>query len=206
MIAIVDYDAGNLRSVERACRAVGVDAVFTRDPETLLRADRVIFPGVGAAPSAVASLRASGLFDALREVHAAGTPLLGICVGAQLALERSEEGDTPGLALIEGETLRFDGLDPALKIPHIGWNAIEIERPHPLLEGLASGDELYFVHAYYPKPARCEDVYATTEHGVRFCSALGRDNLFATQFHPEKSGRLGLGLLKRFAKWSGAPC
>jgi glutamine amidotransferase len=206
MIAIVDYNAGNLRSVERACRAVGVDAAITRDPEALRRADRIIFPGVGAAPSAVASLHASGLFEALREAYAAGTPLLGICVGTQLALERSEEGDTPGLAFIEGATVRFAGLDATLKVPHIGWNAVQIERPHPLLEGIRDGDEFYFVHSYYPKPAHGEDVYATTCYGVRFCSALGRENLFATQFHPEKSGRFGLGLLERFAKWSGSPC
>ena len=206
MIAIVDYDAGNLRSVQRACRAVGVDAVITRDPEALVRADHIIFPGIGAAPSAVASLRASGLFEALGEAYAAGTPLLGICVGTQLVLERSEEGDTPGLGFIEGATVRFEGLDATLKIPHIGWNAVAIERPHPLLAGIRDGDEFYFVHSYYPRPAQETDVYATTCYGVRFCSALGRGNLFATQFHPEKSGRFGLGLLERFAKWSGSPC
>lgn len=205
MIAIVDYDAGNLRSVERACRAVGVDAAETRDPDVLLRADRIIFPGVGAAPSATASLHASGLFEALREAYAAGTPILGICLGAQLALERSEEGDTPALAFLPGRTVRLAG-GPGLKIPHIGWNEVRVERPHPLLEGVRRDDELYFVHSYYPRPATEGDVCATTEHGERFCSAFGRGNLFATQFHPEKSARVGLGILERFAKWSGERC
>lgn len=206
MIAIVDYDAGNLRSVERACHAVGVSARSTRDPEALAAAERVIFPGVGAAPSAVASLRATGMFDALREVFRAGKPLLGICLGTQIVLDRSEEGDVEGLGLLPGVTRRLRRCDPSIKIPHMGWNGVELVRSHALLEGVRSGDAFYFVHSYHPAPAREDDVVARTEHGVAFCSALARDNLFATQFHPEKSGRLGLGILERFARWDPAPC
>jgi glutamine amidotransferase len=206
MLAIVDYNAGNLRSVKRACDAVGVDAVFTQDPETVLRAERVIFPGVGHARTAMETLDRTGLAEALKQTLARGTPVLGICVGAQLVLDGSDEGPTHGLGFVPGRTRLLSTGDARLKVPHIGWNALHIEQSHPLLEGLHEADELYFVHSYYLDPAKPEYVYATTDHGPRFCVALGRDNLFATQFHPEKSGPLGLGLLARFAKWDGRPC
>lgn len=206
MITIVDYNAGNLRSVKRACDAVGVAAEFTQDPDAVAKADKIIFPGVGHARSAMETLERTGLGDAVRHAHARGVPILGICVGAQLALEHSEEGETRGFGLLPGHTRLFQLDDPALKVPHIGWNAIRIERPHPLLASMRSGDELYFVHSYYLDPSEPEHVYATTEHGIRFCVALGKDNLFATQFHPEKSGRIGLGLLSRFASWDGTAC
>lgn len=206
MLAIVDYNGGNLRSVKRACDAVGVEAVFTQDPEIVARAERVIFPGVGHARPAMDTLERTGLADALRDTLKRGTPVLGICVGAQLVLDGSDEGPTRGLGFVPGRTRLLTTGDPRLKIPHIGWNALHIERAHPLLEGLHEGDELYFVHSYYLAPERAEHVYATTDHGSRFCVALGRDNLFATQFHPEKSGPLGLGLLARFARWDGRPC
>lgn len=206
MITIVDYNAGNLRSVKRACDAVGLEATFTQDPELVARADKVIFPGVGHARSAMETLVQTGLRDAVIEVARRGTPLLGICVGAQLMLDGSEEGPTDGLSLLPGMTRRFRLPDPALKIPHIGWNAVTVERPHPLLAGLSPGDELYFVHAYYLEPGNPAHVHASTDYGGRFCCAMGRDNLFATQFHPEKSGRLGLDLLRRFAAWDGTPC
>jgi glutamine amidotransferase len=206
MIAIVDYNAGNLRSVKRACDAVGIDSVFTQDPDRVARAERVIFPGVGHAKSAMDTVRRTGLADALHAVLKRGAPVLGICVGAQLVLDGSDEGPTVGLGLIPGQTRRLQTHDAALKVPHIGWNGLRLERSHPLLAGLRDGDELYFVHSYYLDPARPEHVFATTDHGPRFCAALGRDNLFATQFHPEKSGRLGLDLLARFARWDGTPC
>jgi imidazole glycerol-phosphate synthase subunit HisH len=148
----------------------------------------------------------TGLGDAVRTAYRRGTPILGICVGAQLVLDSSEEGQTPGFGFIPGQTKLFQLADRSLKIPHMGWNAITIEQPHPLLQSLQSGDELYFVHSYYLAPASAEHVYATTEHGFRFCVALGKNNLFATQFHPEKSGRLGLTLLSHFARWDGTPC
>ena len=206
MIAIVDYNAGNLRSVKRACDKVGIDSVFTQDPAAVLGADRVIFPGVGHARTAMETLEQTGLADALKETLKRGTPVLGICVGAQLVLDGSDEGPTHGLGLIPGRTRLLETGDARLKVPHIGWNGLHIEQRHPLLEGIANEDELYFVHSYYLEPASREHVYATTDHGPRFCVALGRDNLFATQFHPEKSGPLGLGLLARFARWEGTPC
>lgn len=206
VITIVDYNGGNLRSVKRACDAVGIDAVFTQDPERVARADRVIFPGVGHARTAMETLDSTGLASAVHEVIARGVPLLGICVGAQLLLESSEEGPTHGLAVMPGQTRLLRTDDPRLKIPHIGWNAIRVEQPHPLLAHLQDDDELYFVHSYYLDPADARHRFATTEHGQRFCCAIGRDNVFATQFHPEKSGRLGLDLLARFARWEGTPC
>ena len=206
MITIVDYNAGNLRSVKRACDAVGIDSLFTQDPEAVLRADKIIFPGVGHAKSAMETLERTGLAEAICEAFRRGVPILGICVGAQIILSHSEEGDTSGLGLIEGRTRRFRLSDPALKIPHMGWNEVRVETAHPLLEGIGADDEFYFVHSYYPDPDNKENIFATSDHGGPFCCSLGRDNLFATQFHPEKSGRLGLALLKRFAVWEGSPC
>jgi glutamine amidotransferase len=203
MITIVDYNAGNLRSVKRACDAAGMDSVLTGDPEGVRRASRVIFPGVGAAKSAMETVLERGLDEALREVVRKGTPVLGICIGAQIILERSEEGDTKCLGLLGGATRLFRLPDPRLKVPHIGWNEVTVEKPHPLLAGLEPGDELYFVHSYYPDPVESDRVYATADYGGRFCCALGRENLFATQFHPEKSGPLGLDLLARFSRWDG---
>lgn len=206
MLAILDYGGGNLRSVKRACDAVGLSAVFTQDPSKVKSATRVIFPGVGHAKTAMETLTRSGLRDALLEAHSRGVPILGICVGAQLVLDGSEEGETPGLSLVPGMTRRFRLEDPALKVPHIGWNQVRVTRPHPLLAGLSAGDELYFVHSYYFAPTQPEHALAQTDYGGDFCCALGRDNLFATQFHPEKSGRLGLDLLARFARWDGVAC
>jgi glutamine amidotransferase len=206
MIAIVDYNAGNLRSVKRACDAVGIEAVFTQDPDQVARAERVIFPGVGHARSAMDTLASTGLREAVISAFERGAPVLGICVGAQLLLDGSEEGPTEGLGLIPGMTRRFVFEDPSLKVPHIGWNAVRRTQPHPLLESLEEGDELYFVHSYYMEPSDPAHVFAVTDYGGEFACAIGRDNLFATQFHPEKSGRLGLEVLRRFARWEGTPC
>lgn len=203
MITIIDYDAGNLRSVQRACQAVGIESRTSSDPAEILRSERLIFPGVGAAPRAMEILGERGIGQALREAHKKGTPILGICLGTQIILERSEEGDVETLGLLPGATVRFRLCDPALKIPHMGWNAIRIARPHPLLADLRDGDELYFVHSYYPAPSDPGHVIARTNYELDFCSALGCRNLFATQFHPEKSGKLGLNILRRFAQWDG---
>jgi imidazole glycerol-phosphate synthase subunit HisH len=203
LITIVDYNAGNLRSVKRACDAVGIESVFTQDPAEVVRASRVIFPGVGAARSAMETVTKHGLGDALREAVRKGTPVLGICIGAQIILDRSEEGDVPCIGLIPGEARRFRLRDPRLKVPHMGWNEVRVEKPHPLLAGIEPGDELYFVHSYYPDPTDPARVYATADYDGPFCCALGRDNLFATQFHPEKSGPIGLDILRRFPKWDG---
>ena len=201
-ITIVDYDAGNLKSVQRACAAVGLAPSLARSPEELLKADRLIFPGVGNAQSAMQILVERGLDEALREVFRRGTPMLGICVGAQLILERSEESTIPCLGLLPGIARKFT-FSPPLKVPHIGWNEVRPIVSHPLLNGIESGDEFYFVHSYYPAPELESDVMATTDYGGPFCCALGRNNLFATQFHPEKSGPVGLALLKRFSAWDG---
>ncbi|HEX7035913.1 MAG TPA: imidazole glycerol phosphate synthase subunit HisH [Pseudomonadales bacterium] len=203
MTVIIDYDAGNLRSVQRACREVGLDAEITADPDRVRRAGRIIFPGVGAAGSAMRSLRARGLDEALKEAVRGGTPMLGICLGMQISLTHSEENDQPTLDLIPGEVRRFRFERRDLKVPHMGWNEVRVVKPHPLLAGLRPGDECYFVHAYYPDPARPEDVYAVTDYEIEFACAIGRDNFFGMQCHPEKSGRVGLDILARFAGWSG---
>ncbi len=201
--AIVDYDAGNLRSVLRACHEVGLHAQIVGDPDALLSASRVIFPGVGAAGAAMQSLKRRGLDSALKEVIARGTPTLGICLGLQISLEYSEENDTTTLGLFPGTVRRFELKDPDLKVPHMGWNEVRGVREHPLLAGLAPGDEFYYVHSYFPDPTDRSLVYAVSDYEQEFACALGRDNYFATQFHPEKSGRVGLRLLAAFSGWSG---
>lgn len=206
MLTIVDYNAGNLRSVKRACDKVGLESQLTQDPDALIRASKIIFPGVGAAKSAIEMLHRAGLDEALKTAARKGTPILGVCLGAQIMLDRSEEGDVDLLGLIPGVTRRFRLGDPTLKIPHIGWNQVRVHKPHPLLAGLKDNDEVYFVHSYYLDPASREHVYATSDYGGDFCCAIGHDNLFATQFHPEKSGPVGLALLERFSRWEGTPC
>ncbi len=200
---IIDYDAGNLRSVQRACAEVGLTADISADPDAVRRARRVIFPGVGAAGSAMKSLIRVGMDQALKEAIASGTPVLGICLGLQISFDHSEEGDTPTLGLLPGRVRRFRFDDPQLKIPHMGWNEVRRVKPHPVLAGLSPGDEFYFVHGYYPEPAEPELIYAVTDYEIEFACAVGRRNYFATQFHPEKSGRVGLRLLKAFAGWDG---
>ncbi|HEY5960795.1 MAG TPA: imidazole glycerol phosphate synthase subunit HisH, partial [Polyangiaceae bacterium] len=203
-LTIVDYNGGNLRSVQRACHAVGIESDFTQDPDVVRRAERLIFPGVGNAQTAMETLIRLGLDVALREALTRGTPVLGICVGAQLILESSEESRIPCLGILSGKTQRFRLADTSLKIPHIGWNEVRATRQHYLIDNLKSGDEFYFVHSYFPNPSDQGSVYAVADYGGPFCCALGRDNLFATQFHPEKSGRLGLQLLQRFSQWQGS--
>ena len=203
MPIIVDYDAGNVRSVQRACEYVGMKAEISADPDVVARADRVIFPGVGSAASAVDTLRDRGLDEALHSFHKSGRPLLGICLGLQILLQHTEEGDKPCLGMVEGACERFDFTDRSFKVPHIGWNEVAFTREHPMLSQLKSGDEFYFVHSYYAKPRHEENNLGTTTYGDRtFCSVIGKENLFATQFHLEKSGKLGLKLLEAFKNWS----
>lgn len=206
VISIIDYGAGNLRSVQRACRALNQPETIVSDPEQIRRAERIIFPGIGAAASSMQRVIELGADEALREAVSAGTPTLGICIGAQIALDRSEEGNTTCLGLLPGVTRKFDLADRSLKVPHIGWNEVRATQPHPLLDQLQPGDEFYFVHGYYLDPKNQSDVYSATDYGGDFCSAIGRDNFFATQFHPEKSGRFGLALLDLFASWDGKSC
>jgi len=204
MITIIDYNAGNIKSVQRACAEVGVPATVTSNPSAVTGAEKIIFPGVGAAPSAMEYLAKKGLDTALVNAFKAGIPILGICLGAQIILESSEEGNQKCLGLVAGKTVRFRLKDKLLKIPHMGWNEVTVVQPHPLLDGIRPGDEFYFVHSYYPQPADKKNIYAVSGHGVDFCCALGNRNLFAMQFHPEKSGRLGLQILEQFARWDGA--
>ena len=206
MIAIVDYKAGNLTSVRRALDHLGLESRVTPDPDVVRQAERIIFPGVGHAGSAMAVLKERGLDQALREAFQLGTPILGTCVGAQVVLSHSEEGDTECLGLLAGECQRFRLEDPALKIPHMGWNGVNQVRRHPVLLGIPDGAEFYFVHSYYLSPADPVQVYATSQHGVTFPAIIGHRNLIATQFHAEKSGPVGLVLLRNFTTWDGSEC
>jgi glutamine amidotransferase len=206
MISIVDYNAGNLTSVKRALDFLGIRSDITPDADTIRKSRRIIFPGVGNAAAALPVLKQRGIDAALREAFAQGTPILGICLGTQIILSRSEEGDTECLGLIRGTVKKFRLADRNLKIPHMGWNELRLLRPHYLLKDVAAGSQVYFVHSYYPQPADASMVIAVCEYGVEFPCALGLKNLFATQFHPEKSGPVGLSILKNFAEWEPPLC
>jgi imidazole glycerol-phosphate synthase subunit HisH len=204
MITLVDYKAGNLTSVRRALTHLGIPCQVSADPETVRRADKIIFPGVGAAGAAMDVLRERGLDSALKEAFAAGTPILGICIGCQIILDASEEDNATCLGLLPGKTIRFSVPAPlahSLKIPHMGWNAVSVAQSHPLLAHLRPGDEFYFVHSFYPQPADKSQIYAVSDYGGEFPVAIGKDNLFAVQFHAEKSGPVGLKLLENFSNW-----
>ena len=207
MTTIIDYRAGNLTSVRLAFEAIEAPARISSDPDAVRSAERIVFPGVGAAGSAMENLRALGLEGAIRDAVAAGTPFLGICLGTQILLERSEEdGGTPCLGIVRGEAVRFRPRSHEEKVPEMGWNQVKFSRPHPVFAGIPDGTDFYFVHSYYPAPADAADVVATTEYcGADFASSIGRGNLVATQFHPEKSGEAGLRLLRNFAEWDGRP-
>jgi glutamine amidotransferase len=206
VISIVDYKAGNLTSVKRALDYLGIPSEITADASKIAGAGRIIFPGVGHAGSAMTVLKERGIDAALRTAFSRSVPILGICLGTQIVLAHSEEGDTPCLGLMEGATVRFNLNDKTLKIPHMGWDSISLVGKHPILEGIAEKDEFYFVHSYYPLPASKERVLAVCEYEIMFPAVVGVKNLVATQFHPEKSGPPGLAMLRRFAQWDGAPC
>lgn len=202
MLAIVDYGAGNLTSVRRALEHCGIPSIVTALPEALHAAEGVIFPGVGAAGQAMNALAAAGLTESLRDLVAAGRPFLGICLGCQILLERSEEGGVTTLGLAPGVCRRFppdmreeDG-SPA-PVPHMGWNRLRAVRPSRLLDGISPDAEFYFVHSYYVETTPELEI-ARTRYGLEFCSVYGRDGFWAVQFHPEKSGRPGLTLLENF--------
>jgi glutamine amidotransferase len=180
-----------------------VESVITPDPDAIRRAEKIIFPGVGQAASAMQALLERGLDQALREAYARGTPILGICLGAQIVLTHSQEGDTRCLNLVAGECKRFSFSDSAFKIPHMGWNRVLPVRPHPVLKGMGPDEEFYFVHSYYPRPEDPQFVLAECEYGIIFPAVIGRANLVAAQFHPEKSGPAGLRILSNFAAWDG---
>ena len=203
VIVIIDYQAGNLTSVVRSLKALGVEGTVTQDPAVVAQATRVIFPGVGAAGKAMATLRELGLDQALRQSFQRGIPILGICLGAQVILEHSEENDAVCLGLLPGRT-RALSRGEGLKIPHMGWNRVRFLRAHRIFKGLPEGAEYYFVHSYYPDPAETTMVVGVSDHGIEFPCAIGWRNLVATQFHPEKSGRFGLQILENFLAWDGS--
>ena len=210
-VAVVDYGMGNLRSVSQAVMHValgsGVDVIVTSKPEDVFSAERVVLPGQGAMPDCMRELRDSGLREAV--LHAAAhKPLMGVCVGMQMLLAHSEEGPTDGLGLIDGEVIRFQlegQLQPdgsRYKVPQMGWNRVFQVRPHALWQGVPDGAYFYFVHSYYARPSDARHSVGETDYGSRFTSTLARDNIFATQFHPEKSAEHGLALYRNFLHWN----
>jgi len=207
MIAIINYNAGNITSVARALQNIGQDFVITDDTKKLDAASHVIFPGVGAAGEAMAYLSEKKLDVWLKKFMKTGKPLLGICLGTQIILDYSEENDTACIGLVPGSTKRFpeqlSSEGQTLKIPHMGWNGVTLRRSHPVFADISPEAEFYFVHSYYPAPSDETAVLGTTEYGMTFCSVLAKENLVATQFHPEKSGRPGLQILRNFCAWRG---
>ena len=198
MIALIDYDAGNIRSVEKALAALGEETEVTRDAERILAADRVILPGVGSFGDAMGKLHSFQLVDVIKETIRRKTPFLGICLGLQLLFERSEESPgMEGLGILKGEILRIPEKD-GLKIPHLGWNSLTFPNPGRLFEGIEENPYVYFVHSYYLKAAEPSIVTAETEYGTLIHASVEKDNVFACQFHPEKSSSVGLSILKNF--------
>ena len=198
MIGIIDYDAGNIRSVEKALAYLGEETVVSRDPQVLLKSDKVILPGVGSFGQAMENLHRYNLVPVIKEMVKNNTPFLGICLGLQLMFEKSDE--TPGvqgLALLPGEIVRIPD-DGKLKVPHIGWNSLHFPKENRLFQGMEEDSYVYFVHSYYLKAGNIDDVAATTEYGTLIHAAVEHGNIFACQFHPEKSSEVGLHILKNF--------
>ncbi len=207
MIAIVDYGVGNLFSLQSSFRAIGEDALVTGDPAKIESADRIILPGVGAFGDAAKKLRDTGLGDAVKRAALSGKPLMGICLGMQLLFDKSYEyGEHEGLGLIRGSVMPIgDVIGPDLKIPHIGWNALTIKAPSPILKYVKGGDCVYFVHSFYA--AQCgESVIATAEYGAELTAAVQKGSVYGCQFHPEKSGKVGLSILKAFCETEAGAC
>lgn len=208
-IAVVDYGMGNLRSVAKALEHVAPDArvIVSGDPDQIRSADRVVLPGQGAMPDCMRHLQESGLTEAVLEV-ARSRPLFGVCIGEQMLFDWSAEGDTPGLGLFAGKVVRFspEAMQQAdgsrLKVPHMGWNRVDAVRDHPVWAGIAPGARFYFVHSYFAMPDDPRDILAVADYGGRFTCAIARDNIIATQFHPEKSAADGLRLYRNFVHWT----
>ncbi len=208
MIAIIDYGMGNLRSVQKGFERVGFPAEVTTDPSVILAADKVVLPGVGAFRDCIHNLEQGGFIEPILKIIAEGRPFLGICLGLQLLFSESEEfGLHKGLGVIPGRVVRFpEGMTEAgekLPVPHMGWNQILLKAASPLYENIADGSNVYFVHSFYVKPDDPAVVSATCSYGIDFCAAIQRDNVMATQFHPEKSQAIGLQMLKNFAEMKG---
>ncbi len=196
MIVIIDYGIGNLRSVEKAFQSLGFPAAITKDKTEIRQANGVVLPGVGAFDAGILEMRRTNLESAILEEIALKKPFLGICLGMQLLFPSSEEGKERGLNLFKGSCKRFPKSD--LAVPHMGWNRLLIKRPSPILEGLSDGTMMYFAHSYYPAPKDETIVSSETDYGITFASSIAKDNVFAVQFHPEKSGEAGLRVLKNF--------
>jgi glutamine amidotransferase len=202
MIAIIDYQMGNLRSVQKALERVGHSATITSDPAVLADAKKIILPGVGAFRDAIAALRERNLVEPIRQAIESNKPFLGICLGLQLLFEKSyEDGEHEGLGVLAGDVVRFD-VPAEYKVPHMGWNQLRFRRRPPIFEGIDDGAHFYFVHSYYVVPRDGSVVATETEYPEPFCSSIWRGNLFATQFHPEKSQEHGLRVLKNFAEFA----
>jgi len=200
MIAIVDYQMGNLRSVQKAFEKVGHPAVITSDPKQLQDAERIVLPGVGAFRDAMRELQDRQLIEPIQQAVQTNKPFLGICLGLQLLFDVSfEDGEHRGLGILPGRVVRFS-LPRGFKVPHMGWNEVQIRRPAPILNGIDQGSHFYFVHSYYVEPSSDQVIAIETDYHRPFCSMVWRDRLFATQFHPEKSQQLGLRVLKNFAE------
>lgn len=204
MIAVIDYGVGNLFSLCSSLEAIGAQSVVTSDPDVIKQADKIILPGVGAFGDAIRKLRKTGLDEVIINEVAAGKPIFGICLGMQLLFEKSYEyGEHTGLGLLRGSVVPMDGrIEAGLKIPHIGWNALKVERKHPLLKYTAEGYHVYFVHSYFA--VDCDDsLIASSEYGARVTALVASGNVAGAQFHPEKSGEVGLNILRAFCEWEG---
>jgi glutamine amidotransferase len=201
MIAIIDYGMGNLRSVQKGFERVGREAVVTSDAKTILSAGKVVLPGVGAFPDCMRNLEQNGLIDVVRQTVRSGKPFLGICLGLQLLFTESEEfGVSKGLDIIKGRVELFKIQDSTFKVPHMGWNSISIKRRAPALQDVPDNSHVYFVHSFHVVPEDKNVIATTTDYGIEFVSSIWKDNIFAVQFHPEKSQTLGLTILKRFGE------
>lgn len=199
MIALIDYEMGNLHSVNKAVELSGGQVKITSSPEEILLADKVILPGVGAIGKAKESLQKFGIWEILPKLIQQNKPFLGICLGMQMLFDSSDEGLEPvtGLGIIPGKIKRFPA-HPELKVPHIGWNQISIKNKHPMLTGIENNAYVYFVHSYYAEPLNSNDIAVKCDYGITFTAAVSRGNLFASQFHPEKSQKIGLQIIKNF--------
>lgn len=203
MIAIIDYGAGNLQSVKKAFDFIGAESVITDNPETINACDKILLPGVGSFGDAMDSMNKKGLVETVKQNALSGKPFLGICLGLQLLFEESEESPgVKGLGIFKGKIKKFSS-QMGLKIPHIGWNSLEIKQKDTLFKGIPENSYVYFVHSYYLHAEDENEIATVTNYGIDFHSAVGKDNIFATQFHPEKSGDVGLQILRNFASMEG---